>query len=204
LHDIEYLRPLALVPVWIETVARQHDSHPENAGKQKSIREILIAVVSETLQDPQMTRYMIQQLRLPKPVLYFIIKLTLRLPATLPLLSFITSKLVRRTHSNKYQYKAAQKIYRERGYRLYAFGHTHIPGVQPLSQSAYYFNTGSWKPVINLFKYSKEDLVELEYLNPDVQFNKVERSGILRIEKHDLDSPFPAEFSLQTIQSGLS
>lgn len=204
LHDIEYLRPLALVPVWIEAVARNHDAHPENRGKQKTIREILISVVSKILQDPQMTRYMTQQLRLPKPILYFIIKLTLRLPATLPLLSFITSKLVRRTHSNKYQYKAAQKIYKERGYRLSAFGHTHIPGVQPLSQSAYYFNTGSWKPVINLFKYSKEDLVELEYLNPDVQFNKVERSGILRIEKHDIHGNVPAEFSLQTIQSGLS
>lgn len=204
LHDIEYLRPLALVPVWIETVARQHDSHPENVGKRKSIREILISVVSETLQDPQMTRYMIHQLHLPKPILYFTIKLTLRIPATLPLLSFITSKLVKRTHSNKYQYKAAQKLYREKGYRLIAFGHTHIPGVQPLSESAYYFNTGSWKPVINLFKYSKEDLVELEYLTPDVQFNKVERSGILRLEKTDLNSHQPAEFSLQTIQSGLS
>ena len=204
LHDIEYLRPLALVPVWIETVARQHDSHPENVGKRKSIREILISVVSKTLQDPQMTRYMVQQLHLPKPILYFVIKLTLRIPATLPLLSFITSKLVRRTHSNKYQYKAAQRIYREKGYRLIAFGHTHIPGVQPLSESAYYFNTGSWKPVINLFKYSKEDLVELEYLNPDVQFNKVERSGILRLEKTDVDSHQPAEFSLQTIQSGQS
>jgi predicted phosphodiesterase len=204
LHDIEYLRPLALVPVWIETVARQHDSHPENVGKLRSIREILISVVSEILQDPQMTRYMTQQLHLPKPVLYFVIKLTLRLPATLPLLSFITSKLVRRTHSNKYQYRAAQKIYREKGYRLVAFGHTHIPGVQPLSENAYYFNTGSWKPVINLFKYSKEDLVELEYLNPDVQFNKVERSGILRLEKADVNGNQPAEFSLQTIQSGMS
>jgi hypothetical protein len=198
------LRPLALVPVWIETVARHHDAHPENLGKRKSIREILISVVSETLQDPQMTHYMTHQLRLPKPILYFIIKLTMRLPATLPLLSFITSKLVRRTHSNKYQYRAAQKIYKERGYRLIAFGHTHIPGVQPLSQSAYYFNTGSWKPVINLFKYSKDDLVELEYLNPDVQFNKVERSGILRLEKSDIHGNRPAEFSLQTIQSGLS
>ena len=204
LHDIEYLRPLALVPVWIETVARQHDSHPENKGKRHSIREILISVISETLQNPQMTRYMTHQLKLPKPFLYFLIKLTLRLPVTLPLLSFITSKLVRRTHSNKYQYKAAQKIYRAKGYRLIAFGHTHIPGVQPLSENAYYFNTGSWKPVINLFKYSKDDLVELEYLNPDVQFNKVERSGILRLEIPDLDSNGPAEFSLQTIQSGLS
>jgi hypothetical protein len=68
--------------------------------------------------------------------------------------------------------------------------------VQPLSENAYYFNTGSWKPVINLFKYSKEDLVELEYLNPEVQFNKVERSGILRLEKVNPKSKTPAEFSL--------
>lgn len=204
LHDIEYLRPLALVPVWIQTIGHQFERHPENAGKPQSIKEILISVVSETLQEPRMIQFMIERLHMPRAFLYFLIKLTLRIPAILPLISFVTSKVVRRTHSNKYQYKAAQRIYKDKGFRLIAFGHTHIPGVQPLSENAYYFNTGSWKPVINLFKYSKEDLVELEYLNPDVQFNKVERSGILRLEKADLHGKTPAEFSLQTIQSGLS
>lgn len=204
LHDIEYLRPLALVPVWIQTMAHQHERHPENIGKRQSVKEILISVVSETLQDPDMIQFMIERLHMPKAFLYLLIKITLRIPAILPLISFVTSKLVRRTHSNKYQYRAAQRIYREKGFRLVAFGHTHIPGVQPLSENAYYFNTGSWKPVINLFKYSKEDLVELEYLNPEVQFNKVERSGILRLEKMDLSGKNPAEFALQTIQSGLS
>jgi UDP-2,3-diacylglucosamine pyrophosphatase LpxH len=204
LHDIEYLRPLALVPVWIQTIGHQFERHPENAGKPQSIKEILISVVSETLQEPRMIQFMIERLHLPKAFLYLLIKITLRIPAILPLISFVTSKVVRRTHSNKYQYKAAQKIYRDKGCRLIAFGHTHIPGVQPLSENAYYFNTGSWKPVINLFKYSKEDLVELEYLNPEVQFNKVERSGILRLEKVNPASKAPAEFSLQTIQSGRS
>ncbi len=200
LHDIEYLRPLALLPVWIQTIGYEYESHPESRHKVMGVPDILLAVIAEILRDPDMVAYMTRRLQWPRPMLPLMIKLILQIPWILPVISFFTSKLMRRTHSNKYQYKAAQKIHREKGYRLIAFGHTHIPGVQPLSQSAYYFNTGSWKPVINLFKISK-DPVELEYLNPDVQFNKVERSGILLIEKSD--STAPAEFSLQTIQSGL-
>lgn len=200
LHDIEYLRPLALLPVWIQTIGYEYEGHPESRGKAMGVPDILLAVIAEILRDPDMVAYMTRRLQWPRPMLPLMVKLILRIPWILPVISFFTSKLMRRTHSNKYQYKAAQKIHREKGYRLIAFGHTHIPGVQPLSQNAYYFNTGSWKPVINLFKISK-DPVELEYLNPDVQFNKVERSGILLIEKSDSSSP--AEFSLQTIQSGL-
>lgn len=204
LHDIEYLRPLALVPVWIQTVASQHESHPENVGKRQSVREILISVISEILLDPEMMHYMTSQLHMPRTFLVLLTKITLRLPAVLPVISFFTSKLVRRTHSNNYQYRAAKRLHREKGYRLIAFGHTHIPGVQPLSENAYYFNTGSWKPVINLFKASKNNPVELEDLIQDVQFNKVERAGILRLEKAALNGRSPAEFSLETIQSGLS
>jgi UDP-2,3-diacylglucosamine pyrophosphatase LpxH len=203
LHDIEYLRPLSLVPVWIQNTAHQYHSHPENIGKGKAIDAIMIESVSEILRDPQMVRLMTRRLRFPKGVWELLVSVTLRIPAILPMISFVASKVVRRGHSNKYQYKAAQRLHNEQGYRLIAFGHTHVPGVLPLSQSAYYFNTGSWKPVINLFKYSK-DPVELEYLNPDVQFNKVERCGILRIEKTDFSGQTPAEFALQTIQSGLS
>lgn len=203
LHDIEYLRPLSLVPVWIQTIANQFQNHPENVGKQESIKTILIETVKETFHDKLMIRFMRKHLRLPLPMLLLIIKSMLGIPSILPMISFITSKVVRKGHNNKYQYRAAQRIHNEKGYRLIAFGHTHIPGVLPLSKNAYYFNTGSWKPVINLFKYSK-DPVELEYLNPDVQFNKVERCGILRIEKTDIGGRTPAEFALQTIQSGLS
>lgn len=202
LHDIEYLRPLALLPVWVQTVAHEYASHPESRDKTLRVQDILIEVMTEILQDPEMVAYMTHRLQWPRPMLPLIIKLILRIPWILPVISFITSKLMRRTHSNKYQYRAAQKIHREKGYRLIAFGHTHIPGVLPLSESAYYFNTGSWKPVINLFKLSK-DPVELEYLSPEVRFNKVERCGILCIEKADSTSRGPAEFSLQTIQSGL-
>lgn len=200
LHDIEYLRPLALLPVWIQTIGYEYENHPESRGKSMGVPDILLAVISEILNDHHMVAYMTRRLQWPRPILPLLIKATLGIPWILPMISFVTSKLMHRTHSNKYQYRAAQKIHREKGYRLIAFGHTHIPGVQPLSQNAYYFNTGSWKPVINLFKISK-DPVELEYLNPEVQFNKVERSGILLIEKSD--STAPAEFSLQTIQSGL-
>lgn len=202
LHDIEYLRPLALLPVWIQTVAHDYERHPENVGKSAAVQTILIDVVTEILQDPKMIAYMTHRLQWPRPMLPLLLKLILRIPWILPMISFFTSKLMRRTHSNKYQYRAAQKLRKEKGFRLIAFGHTHIPGVLPLSENAYYFNTGSWKPVINLFKISK-DPVELEYLNPDVQFNKVERCGILCIEKNDFSSGAPAEFSLQTIQSGI-
>ncbi len=202
LHDIEYLRPLALLPVWVQTLAHDYERHPENIDKPQAVQAILISVVSEILLDPKMVAYLTRQLKLPRHILPLTISLVLRIPWILPFVSFLASKFMHRTHSNKYQYKAAQKLHREKGYRLIAFGHTHIPGVQPLSESAYYFNTGSWKPVINLFKISK-DPVDLEYLNPDVQFNKVERCGILCIEKNDVLINTPAEFSLQTIQSGV-
>lgn len=203
LHDIEYLRPLALVPVWIQTLANEYSRHPESRGKSTPVREILISVVSDIMNDPQMMQFMTRQLPIPRTFLHLLFRTTLKIPAILPLVSFVTSILVRRGHSNKYQYRAAQRIHQEKGYRMIAFGHTHLPGVLPLSQNAYFFNTGSWKPVINLFKFSK-DPVELEYLSPDVQFNKVERCGILRIEKSDFSGRTPAEFALQTIQSGLS
>ncbi|WP_373533557.1 metallophosphoesterase [Vampirovibrio sp.] len=202
LHDIEYLRPLALLPVWVQTVSHEFASLPESQGKRAGVQDIVLAVIAEILQDPQMVAYMTHRLQWPRPMLPLIIKLILGIPWILPVISFLTSKLMRRTHSNKFQYKAAQKLHREKGYRLIAFGHTHIPGVLPLSESAYYFNTGSWKPVINLFKLTK-DPVELEYLSPEVRFNKVERCGILCIEKQGGISQGPAEFSLQTIQSGI-
>lgn len=200
LHDIEYLRPLALLPVWVQTVSHEYAGNPESQGKNRSVQEIVLEVITEILQDPKMVAYMTHRLQWPRPMLPLIIKIILRIPWILPVISFLASKLMRQTHSNKAQYKAAQKLHRENGYRLIAFGHTHIPGVLPLSESAYYFNTGSWKPVINLFKLSK-DPVELEYLSPEVRFNKVERCGILCIEK--LNNKGPAEFSLQTIQSGM-
>jgi UDP-2,3-diacylglucosamine pyrophosphatase LpxH len=203
LHDIECLRPLALVPVWIQTLAHQFRDHPESMGKVKPIDTVLIDAIAEILSNPATLRFLTERLHLPRRLLRLIILFAIRLPAILPLISFLTSKVAKPGHSNKAQYKAAQRLYRENGYRLVVFGHTHIPTVSPLSESAYYFNTGSWKPVINLFKASK-DLVELEYLNPEVQFNKVERSGILRIHKLAGETLSPAEFSLQTVQSGLN
>ena len=35
LHDIEYLRPLSLLPVWIQNTANHYLTHPENVGKTK-------------------------------------------------------------------------------------------------------------------------------------------------------------------------
>lgn len=203
LHDLEYLRPLSLIPVWVDSIANEFTHDPENRGKSKSVKTILIETISEILHEPQMTRLAVERLHMPRAFLSLLVKAILKIPSILPVISFMTSKVVNRAHSNKRQYQAAQKLHREKGYRLIAFGHTHIPTVQPLSRNAYYFNTGSWKPVINLFKQPL-DPVELEYLNPGVQFNKVERCGILRIEKKDFTGRIPAEFALQTIQSGLS
>ncbi len=203
LHDIEYLRPLALVPVWIETMMRHYKNHPENDGKAETVDVILMDVVRRILHDPLMIQFMVRQLHMPKALLTLVIKAVLGMPASLPVISFITSKIVRRTHNNQYQYKMAQRLHGEKGYRLITFGHTHIPGVLPLSKNAYYFNTGSWKPVINLFKFSDHDPLDLEPLWPEVQFNKVERCGILRIES-EKPGKAPVEFALETIQSGLS
>lgn len=204
LHDIEYLRPLALVPVWIQTMITHYRKHPDNDGKAETVDVILMDVVRRILHDPLMIQFMVRQLKLPRPLLTLVIKALLGMPAVLPVISFITSKIVRRTHNNQYQYKMAQRLHQEKGYRLITFGHTHIPGVLPLSKNAYYFNTGSWKPVINLFKFSESDPLDLEPLLPEVQFNKVERCGILRIEKSEQPGKAPVEFALQTIQSGLS
>ncbi len=204
LHDIEYLRPLALVPVWMEMMASRYRRHPENKGKRQPVDQIMYSVVSEILHDPEMIRFAVERLRVPRQLFVLFINSLLKFPVILPVVSFLTTKLVRRTHSNKYQYKMAKKLHYEKGYRLIALGHTHIPTVMPLSQNGHYFNTGSWKPVINLFKLSTKEPIDLETLAPNVEFNKIERCGIVRLEKSLLDPSSPTQFALQTIQSGSS
>lgn len=200
LHNIEYLRPLSLLPVWIQKIATQASAEQGTATHLKPFDKILRKVLSDTLLDSEMIALVTNRLHIPKALFGLILKLTLRVPAILPLVSFIASKITRKTHSNDTQYREALTIAQKTGLRLIAFGHTHIPGIKPLGSNAYFFNTGSWKPVINLFKAYTDDLVELEYLHPDVQFNKVERFGILKIEK--LHMTEPATFSLTTLEKG--
>jgi UDP-2,3-diacylglucosamine pyrophosphatase LpxH len=202
LRNIEYLRPLSLLPVWIQKVANKAPPDHERKTVTLSFDKLLKKVLSDTLLDSNMTNLATRQLHIPKALFRLTIKLIIRLPSTLPLVSFVASKLTRKTHSNHTQYRKALKIAHYTGLRLIVFGHTHIPGVKPLGSNAYFFNTGSWKPVINLFKTSDADLVELEYLHPDVQFNKIERYGILKIEKQCFSKP--AIFSLTTLEQGNS
>lgn len=202
LHDIEYLRPFSLIPLWVETMAKSYRRHPENEGKSQSIDTIIYWVLAEVL-DTDATRELVEQLRLPRKFLTSLVNWFIRLPGTLPITSFLISQAMRRTHSNRFQFRMAQKIFKEKGHRYITFGHTHIPQVSPLGENGYFFNTGSWKPVVNLFKeasFAVQD-TNLEYLNPGVSFNKIERSGILVMEQslNHLDlAARPVQFALET------
>lgn len=201
LHDIEYLRPISLIPLWIETIAKDYRKHPENEGKRETIDAIILLVMAEIL-DTDATKRLVERLNLPKKFLTNMVNGFIHIPGTLPIVSFLISQAMRRTHSNRYQYKMAQRLHQAKGYRLITFGHTHIPNVMPVSQDGYYFNTGSWKPVVNLFK--EQDFppeANLEYLTPHVRFNKIERSGILVIQKSLENPDLPPQFSLQTNES---
>lgn len=205
LHDIEYLRPFSLIPLWVENIAKEYRRHPENDGKRETIDSIIYWVMAEVL-DTDATKNLVEQLHLPRKFLTSMVNWAIHIPGTLPIVSFLISQAMRRTHSNRYQYKMAQKLHQEKGYRLITFGHTHMPTVLPLSQNGYYFNTGSWKPVVNLFKEPQFNVPEtnLEYLIPNVRFNKIERSGILVIEKNLKEPNQPPQFSLHTNESNHS
>ncbi len=202
LHDIEYLRPLTLVPLWIHTTADQYRNHPENRGKGETIDSIILSVTAEIF-DASATRPLIDKLNLPRKFMSALLHRFIHLPGTLPIVTFIIGIVYRRTHSNRFQYSRAQKLHKYRGHRFIAFGHTHGPSVMSLGQNAYYFNTGSWKPVIYLFKHFEFDETNLETLNPFVRFSKIEHSGILKIEKDLTDPDSLPVFSLQTTQSNL-
>jgi UDP-2,3-diacylglucosamine pyrophosphatase LpxH len=200
LHDIEYLRPVSLIPLWIENIAKEYRRHPENDGKKETVDAIILWVMAEVL-DTQATRSLVERLNLPRKFLTSIVNWFIHIPGTMPVVSFAISQAVRQSHSNRYQYRMAQRLHQEKGYQLIAFGHTHIPTVMPVSQDGYYFNTGSWKPVVNLFQEQAFPEANLEYLTPNVHFNKIERSGILVIQKSLEDLSLPPEFALHTNQS---
>jgi UDP-2,3-diacylglucosamine pyrophosphatase LpxH len=205
LHDIEYLRPFSLIPLWVENIAKEYRNHPENEGKAERIEDIILWVMAEIL-DMDATRHLVEQLKLPRKFLTTMVNWYIHLPGTLPIVSFLVAQAMRRTHSNRYQYRMAQRLHEEKGYQLITFGHTHIPQVLPLSENGYFFNTGSWKPVVNLFKEPHLPVADtnLEYLTPNVRFNKIERSGILVIEKNLAEPDQSPRFSLHTNESSHS
>ncbi len=202
LQSIEYLRPLTLIPLWVKNTAKQFRKHPESEGKAESIESIILSVMAEIL-DRSTTRPILEKLNLPRNFMTSLLHWFVHLSGTLPLVSFIISTLYSRSHSNRPQYRLAQKLHRNKGYKFIAFGHTHGPTVLSLSQDGYYFNTGSWLPIIHLFKNLDFDQTALETLNPFVRFNKIEHSGILKIEKDLTDPDSEPVFSLQTTRSNL-
>lgn len=203
LYDIEYIRPLSLLPFWIESLAHVYRNHPECQGKTESIQAIFRKVILNFHYNPWAIRYLSKKLHLPRYFLRFSLELMLRCPPLLPALSFLMSKLLRRTHSNNFQHKMAKKLYDEKNYRMIVFGHTHIPIVTTLGATGHYCNTGSWTPVINLLKYSENKSSYMEYLIAESEFSRIEHSGTLNIELNLSIPGSKPKFSLKTIQRGV-
>lgn len=204
LHDIEYLRPLSLLPFWIESIANIYREHPECEGKSESIQGIFRKVILNFHKSPWAIKYLSKQLHLPKDFLVFFIDLMMRCPPILPTLSFLLSKFLRRTHSNNFQNEMAQKLHDEKQYRIIVFGHTHIPIVTTLGVTGHYCNTGAWTPVINLLKYSENKSSYMEYVIAESNFSRIEHSGSLQIKLKLGSVDTKPTFSLKTIQRGVT
>ncbi len=202
LYDIEYIRPLSLLPFWIDSVANIYHNHPECEGKTESVQDIVRKVILNFHDNPWAIKYLSKQLHLPKYLLSLSLDLMMRYPPLLPALSFMMSKLLRRTHSNNFQNQMAKKLYDEKKYRMIVFGHTHIPIVTTLGVTGHYCNTGSWTPVINLLKYSENKSSYMEYLIAESKFSRIEHSGTLSIELNLSSTGAKPKFSLKTIQRG--
>ena len=203
LHDIKYIRPLILLPLWIETIAKEQQNNKDSVGKPEPIEQILRTTIIEIIRDKSMAKFIVQKLRVPMFVIRLITKLMTTFTQILPLISYICTRLVRRTHSNNFQVKVATKLSISKPYKFICFGHTHIPMMKAITPDSYYFNTASWTPVINLFKYNEYELTTEELLNPDEHFRKIERSGIVKIEKDLTIKDAKPVFSIEMRQSGM-
>ncbi len=202
LEDIDALRPLTLGPYWLEALANRYREHPENEGKPESIDQIIYGVMAETLLNPEVVRLVAKRFFLSKVLVRALFRIISGAPNVLPRLSFVITLMLHKTRSNRYQIRMAQTIQEDQGFRFITFGHTHLPGLTPLTHNGFFFNTGCWKPVINLFLPPSRPPQVLDYLYPTMPFVRVERSAILRIEK-DLRHPDqPVRFSLETLQQG--
>jgi len=197
LQQVEYLRPLSLGPYWLTSVSEQYRTHPGSSGKSISIDRIIQDVTKETLLDQRLISIFARRFWVPTSLLKLIFQLLLVFPALLPILSFVVSRLRYKTKSNDFQYHMAQRIHQEKRRHLICFGHTHIPSLIPITEEDYYFNTGCWKPVIYLFRHAED------YFFPKRPFNRIERSGIFKVEKNLNESNSPVSFSLLMVQNGV-
>lgn len=217
LQDIEYLRPIPLIPLWIQSVAEQYECHPENKGKKEPIDQIIRSTLQEVF-NPKEIQELLDQAKGPAFLFKTMLKLSVRYPKLFSHFATVGLKL---NHNNphKKQLKGAYEIHRREGYHHIVMGHTHEAEIIPLSAKAYYFNTGSWRPLIQLFKphhdmkhpaltdlkpstLKEAGLKELKELKkPTVCFNKIEHSGVLLFRK-DLTKPeSKTNFSLKTVET---
>ncbi len=192
LKEIEYLRPLALFPLWIEKIS---DELPKIKVKRPPVEQIVRECLLEIVSDRDILGYFTHKVKIPMWLLQFTAKLALNNPVTLPVLSYIVTRFFRQNHSNRAQYKKAIKLHQKTGLGLIAFGHTHRPSAKPIGNAGYYFNTGSWKPVTNYVKGNYGLPFEEEFV-------KMEHWGVLRIEKPLNDPEAKTEYFLETVKNG--
>lgn len=192
LKQIEYLRPLALFPLWVEKFSSEL---PVTKVKRPSVEQLIRESLLEIVNDRHILAFFVTKLKIPAWALLFMVRLALTHHTTLPVLSYIVSRFFRTNHSNQFQYQHAIKMQQKTGMQLMVFGHTHKPSAKPLGKTGYYFNTGSWKPVINFVKARGGLPFEEEFI-------KIEHWGVLRIEKRLDDPTAKTEYFLETVKNG--
>lgn len=215
LDDLEYIRPLSLGPYWIQSVLEQFRSNPEIAArsqfplldsmmhdpKTESIDSLIHRIGVELLFDKALLKIISQRFHLPPFIFRTLFRMMLRFPTLLPVLSLLVTSVRYKAHFNQKQRDEAQKL-KDKGYAFIVFGHTHVPDLVALNEHSYYFNTGSWKPVINLFKRRKGDSVLIESLRQQSLLNKIERSAVVKLEYDAALPNQPARFEIITKQLG--
>lgn len=199
LEEMEFLRPLTLFPIWIRLMAERFSSNSSKLPSASHIETLIQKTILATVHDQQVLDMMAEKLNVPSWLLKNTASLAIQFPWALQVTSYILSKLIRHDKANMDQYKKAQRLHHEQGYQFIAFGHTHKPSAKPIAETGYYFNTGSWTPVIQL---SRRPDANPTLLDLDETFRRIEHSGVVRIYK-DLSQPTqPVEYALETIRSG--
>ena len=199
LADIGFLRPLTLFPLWLEMMPTHNMTL--DATQHEALKQLIREALYDILQERSTVQYFVEKLHVPAWALKLLAKASLSLPVILPALSYGISKLVHRASSNARQYEAAQKL-SAKGYRLIVFGHTHAPAVESLEQGGYYFNTGSWLPIIRLVSRRLPKTSLRDYLDIGDRFRKMYNCSVLRLEKDLANPQRPAEYYLQTLKTG--
>lgn len=199
LEQMEFLRPLTLFPLWIRLMATRFSQDSPKLPKAHDIELLIQQTILATVQDQQVLDMMANKLHLPGWLLRNTARLAIRFPWALHATSYILSKFIQHEKANTDQYQKALRLYHEHGYQLIAFGHTHKPSAKPIGEHGYYFNTGSWTPVIQLSRKpdNPKTLIDLEET-----FRRIEHSGVVRITKDFTQPGEPVDYALQTIRSG--